>query len=106
MTVQHVAIIGAGVAGLNVALALARRGISSDIFEQAEALNEVGAGLQISPNAARCLERVGVLSRLESQWREPREITLASGVSLRRITGLPMSEARARWNAPYGVLHR
>ena len=106
MTVQHVAIIGAGVAGLNVALALARRGISSDIFEQAEELNEVGAGLQISPNAARCLERVGVLSRLESQWREPREITLASGTSLRRITGLPMGEARARWNAPYGVLHR
>ncbi|WP_180897603.1 FAD-dependent monooxygenase [Martelella soudanensis] len=106
MTVHHVAIIGAGIAGLNVALALARRGISSDVFEQAEALDEVGAGLQISPNAARCLEQVGVLHRIESQWREPREVTLASGISLRRITGLPVGEARSRWDAPYGVLHR
>ena len=106
MSVDHVAIIGAGIAGLTAALALARHGISSEIFEQAETLAEVGAGLQISPNAARCLDRLGVLALLESQWREPQQVTLASGISLRTITGVPVGEARRRWKAPYGVLHR
>jgi salicylate hydroxylase len=61
MPVEHAAIIGAGVAGLTAALALAKHGISSEIFEQAPALTEVGAGLQISPNASRILDRLGVL---------------------------------------------
>lgn len=106
MKAEHVAIIGAGIAGLTAALALSRRGISSEIFEQAEALDEVGAGLQVSPNAARCLERLGVLQRLESHWREPRQVALASGISLHTITSVPVGEARSRWHAPYGVLHR
>ena len=106
MTISHAAIIGAGIAGLTTALALARHGISSDIFEQADALTEVGAGLQISPNAARCLDKVGVLSRLESQWREPARVALAAGSSLRQLAYVPVGEARQRWKAPYGTLHR
>ena len=71
MSVRAVAIVGAGIAGLTAALCFARRGIASDIFEQAETLSEVGAGLQISPNAARVLDTLGLLSTLESNWCEP-----------------------------------
>nr|WP_272210717.1 FAD-dependent monooxygenase [Marinicella sp. W31]MDC2876626.1 FAD-dependent monooxygenase [Marinicella sp. W31] len=106
MTIAHAAIIGAGISGLTAALALARNGISSEIFEQAEALTEVGAGLQISPNASRCLAKVGVLARLEGQWREPKQVALASGLTLRELAHVPVGEARKRWGAPYGVLHR
>lgn len=107
MPVEHAAIIGAGIAGLTAALALARRGISSDIFEQAPELAEVGAGLQISPNASRVLAELGVLDRLASLWLEPQSIRLISGSSLRELAAVPAgSFARNRWGAPYGVLHR
>lgn len=107
MPVEHAAIIGAGIAGLTVALALARRGISSDIFEQAPELAEVGAGLQISPNASRVLAELGVLDGLTSLWLEPQSIRLISGGSLRELAAVPAgSFARNRWGMPYGVLHR
>jgi salicylate hydroxylase len=107
MSVEHAAIIGAGVAGLTAALALAKHGISSEIFEQAEALTEVGAGLQISPNASRILGKLGVLERLTGIWLEPWSVRLMSGASLRELASVPMGDAaRKRWGGPYGVLHR
>jgi salicylate hydroxylase len=107
MPIKHAAITGAGIAGLTAALSLARHGIRTDIFEQADALTDVGAGLQISPNASRILGELGVLESLSSVWMEPKEIRLLSGVSLRLIASVPSGDfARARWGAPYGALHR
>lgn len=107
MTSKSVAIAGAGVAGLACALSLARKGIPSDIIEQAHHLREVGAGLQISPNAARILDTLGVLPDLEKVWNEPARIRLVDGVSLKDLLSIPVgSVARSRWKAPYGVLHR
>ena len=107
MAISAVAIAGAGIAGLTTALCLARRGIESDIFEQAPVLGEVGAGLQISPNAAAVLDWLGILSVLESQWLEPDRILLASGPTLKPLAAIPAGRfARDRWKAPYGVLHR
>ncbi len=107
MPVKSVAIIGAGVAGLTAALSFARYGVRCDIIEQAESLEEVGAGLQVSPNAARILSALDVLPTLEAQWLEPETVDLQSGRSLKRLVSLPMREvARSRWGAPYGVLHR
>jgi salicylate hydroxylase len=107
MPIGNTAIVGAGIAGLTAALALARHGIRSEIFEQAEALNEVGAGLQVSPNASRILGELGVLDTLSSVWLEPEDVRLVSGRSLRQIASVPCgSFARERWGAPYGTLHR
>lgn len=107
MAIENVAIIGAGVAGLTAALALAHRGIASTVIEQAEQLVEVGAGLQLSPNATRILDRLGLLRRLESVWLEPESIRLRSGTRLSTIAEVPLGAfARERWQAPYGVLHR
>ncbi len=107
MPADRIAIIGAGIAGLTAALAFARKGISCDIFEKVPHLTEVGAGLQISPNASRILGALGVLDKLERVWCEPRQINLISGTDLRPISHVPVgSVARDRWAAPYGVLHR
>lgn len=107
MPIKSAAIIGAGIAGLTAALALARHGIRSEIFEQAEALTEVGAGLQISPNASRILDTLGVLDTLLPVWLEPKEVRLVSGASLRLIASVPCgSFAKERWGSPYGAVHR
>ncbi|MFB9952009.1 FAD-dependent monooxygenase [Rhizobium puerariae] len=107
MSIERVAIIGAGMAGLTAALALAHRGIAADVFEEAADLVEVGAGLQISPNASRILSGLGVLDALEAVWTEPERIALVSGLSTRPIAHVPAGRfARERWRAPYGVLHR
>ncbi len=107
MTLQKVSIVGAGVAGLVAALAFARRGIASNIIEQAESLTEVGAGLQLSPNATRILGYLGLSELFETQWTLPRSIDLASGRNLRLLTRIEAGEsAIQKWGAPYAVLHR
>ncbi|MFK0339732.1 FAD-dependent monooxygenase [Agrobacterium deltaense] len=107
MPIKSVAIVGAGIAGLTAALSFARYGVDCDIIEQAGELTEVGAGLQLSPNAARILAELGVLPEIEERWTEPVSVELASGKSLATLLSLPMGAvARKRWGAPYGVLHR
>lgn len=59
-------VIGAGIGGLTAALTLLRSGLEVRVFEQASELREVGAGIQVSPNAARLLHRLG----LEEQLRQ------------------------------------
>lgn len=107
MSAQNITIIGAGIAGLATALAFARKGHEVDLVEQAQALSEVGAGLQISPNASHILIELGLGDALASAMICPEEITLVSGRSLRRIAHVPCGAfAAARWGAPYGVMHR
>ncbi|MCA1440987.1 FAD-dependent monooxygenase [Ensifer sp. IC4062] len=102
-----VAIVGAGIAGLTTALCLARQGFEAEIFEQADSLKEIGAGLQLSPNASRILIDLGLLPALEAVWSEPDSVALLDGRSLRTLASVPAgSYARKRWAAPYGVLHR
>ncbi|MGZ0843170.1 FAD-dependent oxidoreductase, partial [Klebsiella pneumoniae subsp. pneumoniae] len=60
MSKGRILIAGAGVAGLSAALELAARGWNVRLVEKAETLSEVGAGLQLAPNAMRHLERLGV----------------------------------------------
>ncbi|MCX8997607.1 FAD-dependent monooxygenase [Rhizobiaceae bacterium BDR2-2] len=107
MAVEHAIIAGAGIAGLSAALSFAKAGIPSDIYEKAPHLTEVGAGLQIAPNASHILSTLGVLADLESVWNEPERIDLLSGIRLKRLASVPVGPyARNRWGAPYGVLHR
>lgn len=104
---RPVAIIGAGIGGLTTALCFARRGFDVDIIERAEALTEVGAGLQLSPNASRILIRLGLLADLERFWNEPERIGLVDGRSLHPLASVSAGAfARRRWHAPYAVMHR
>lgn len=61
-----VAVVGAGIGGLSTAAALRRRGVEVEVFEQAAALGEVGAGVALAANGWRLLEQLGVIDRLEA----------------------------------------
>ena len=63
-----IAIIGGGIGGLTAAVALARRGLAAEVYEQAPALEEVGAGVGLWPNAMAALSRPGCPARWRS-WR-------------------------------------
>ncbi|KZV87759.1 FAD/NAD(P)-binding domain-containing protein [Exidia glandulosa HHB12029] len=61
----RIAIVGAGIAGLSTALALARAGFTHiDVFEAASSFGEIGAGIQVAPNMSAILDRLGVLDKV------------------------------------------
>ena len=57
---DRVLIAGGGIGGLATALALAQKGIASLVLEKASQLGEIGAGIQLGPNAFHCFDRLGV----------------------------------------------
>src|SRR5690606_17479478 len=61
-----VAVIGAGIGGLSAAIALRRRGVHVEVFEQASALREVGAGVAISRNGTLMLQRAGLFEDFQA----------------------------------------
>jgi salicylate hydroxylase len=70
----RVAIVGGGIGGVAAAVALIRRGIAVQLYEQAPALVEVGAGVAIQPNGVRMLRRLGLgegVPRLGARWVDP-----------------------------------
>ena len=101
---QEVTILGAGVAGLALARALALKGAAVTVLEQADAIREVGAGLQISPNGAAVLQALGLGAALEAASLRARAVELRDG-----LTGdivLRMDLARLRPGHAYHFLHR
>jgi salicylate hydroxylase len=104
---RHVIVAGAGIAGLTAALALTRAGIRVTVFEQAEKLEEAGAGLQLSPNGSRVLIALGLRERLASVAVAPQAIRVMAGGSAREIVRIPLGdEAERRYGAPYWSIHR
>lgn len=102
-----VLIAGAGICGLAAGLALARRGCEVRIFERASHLLEVGAGLQISPNASRILQRLGIVERLGRTAFQPESIRMVAAATGRQLAEMPLGQwAERRWGAPYLVAHR
>ena len=69
-------IVGGGIAGLTLALALARRGLPSRLFERAPALEATGAGVQLSPNAGRILEALGLGPALDAVATRPEGVSI------------------------------
>jgi len=104
---RQIIISGAGVAGLTAALALAAKGFKIAVFEKAPRLSEVGAGLQLAPNATRLLARLGVLDRLLPRAVTPDALYLQDGTRGTTLLRMALGDAAgARWNAPYLVCHR
>jgi salicylate hydroxylase len=102
----HALIDGAGVGGLTAALALARAGWSVTILERSRLEKEVGAGLQISPNASAILREFEVLPHLAAAALAPRAIRIRRGRDGAMIARLPLADAEQRWGAPYLLAHR
>jgi salicylate hydroxylase len=100
-------VAGAGIGGLTASLALAARGFRVVVLEKAERLEEVGAGLQLSPNASRVLIDLGLEPELAARAIIPEAISLMSARTGAEIIRLPLGEAAAaRAGAPYWVVHR
>lgn len=102
-----IAIAGAGIGGLTAALLLARAGFRVELFERQPALTEAGAGIQVTPNAARILDGIGLGKAIAARATTPRALVVRSGASGRRIVTMPLGESFERgFGFPYRTIHR
>ncbi len=103
----RVIVIGAGIGGLAVALGLARAGLDVVVYERATALEEVGAGIQLAPNAGRILDGWGLAAKLAAVENRPARIELRLSRSGGLLAQVPLgAEAERRFGAPYRTIHR
>lgn len=104
---RTIVVAGAGIGGLTASLALAAQGFRVVVLEKAERLEEVGAGLQLSPNASRVLVGLGLQPRLAGRAVIPDAVSIMSARAGGEISRLPLGEAATyRAGAPYWVVHR
>ncbi|WP_068314283.1 FAD-dependent monooxygenase [Polycladidibacter hongkongensis] len=107
MSKGPLAISGAGIAGMTAALYLARMGYKVELFEAASQMQEVGAGLQLSANAVRCLEQIGLKHDLAETAIAPQSIIMRAARTGRTLAKVPLGkQAKQRFGAPYYVIHR
>ncbi len=103
---RNIAVIGGGIGGLAAALALGRRFARVTVFEQAPALGEVGAGLQIGPNGVAVLDALG-LRDAGVLATSPPAVVLRTGRTGRAFARVPLgATAEARYGRPYWQFHR
>ncbi len=102
-----VIIAGGGIGGLANALALALAGQRVRVLERSGEFAEVGAGLQMAPNATRILRQWGLLDRVTEAGVRPRRLVFRDAVDGSVLTSAPLgAEFTARYQAPYVVIHR
>ncbi len=104
---RSIYVAGAGIAGLTLALALAKFGLRVVVLERQAEVSEFGAGLQISPNAFRILDRLGLGETIAGASLEPVGIDIIPSGAAQPLTTLELGPVmRERFAAPYVVMHR
>lgn len=101
---QRVTVLGAGIGGLAVARALALRGAQVTVFEQSDAIREVGTGVQVSPNGACVLRALGLAEALSAASLRAAAVDLRDGLAGGLIARLDVGRQRA--GQGYHFLHR
>ena len=104
---KPVIVAGGGIGGLACALGLALKGFRSVVLEQAHAFGEIGAGIQLAPNAWSALDalRVGELVKKEAVFIE--RLLMMDGITGETVIDIPLDERfRQRYGNPYAVTHR
>ena len=104
---QPVLIAGGGIGGLAAALGLAQKGIRSILLEKASALGEIGAGIQLGPNAFHAFDYLGVGEAARNMAVYIDQLRLMDALTAEEITHVDLGEDfRARFGNPYAVVHR
>ncbi|PLS18609.1 3-hydroxybenzoate 6-hydroxylase [Bacillus sp. M6-12] len=100
-------IIGGGIGGLAAALSIAGTGRSVHVLEQAPEFGEIGAGLQLGPNAMAVLDKFGLFEAISEFAFFPKRLVLMDAMSGKELTALDLGESfRNRYGYPYAVMHR
>jgi salicylate hydroxylase len=98
---RTIVVAGAGIGGLAAAIALARAGMRPLVLEQAARLEEVGAGIQLTPNATRALDRLGALEAVKRRAVAAQGLVISSGETGEELARAPLGDAVARFGAPW-----
>ena len=100
-------VAGGGIGGLAAALALVREGYRVKVIEQAGRIGEIGAGIQLSPNAFAACDALGVGAQLRAKAVYTDEMVMFDALDARRVAGISLADAfRERFGNPYAVIHR
>ncbi|MCM3726652.1 FAD-dependent monooxygenase [Neobacillus cucumis] len=104
---KAVFVIGGGIGGLGAALAAAEAGQKTVVFEQAPQFGEIGAGIQMGPNAMAVLDRFGLADEIAKYAVFPQRLVLKDVFTAKELSALDLGEEfRAKYGFPYIVLHR
>ncbi len=104
---QQVLIVGGGIGGLAAALALARRGIGSQVIEQAAEFKEIGAGIQLGPNVFWMFDVLGLIEPVNALAVFPNNLIMMDSITGEEVTRIPLGEAfRKKFHYPYALIHR
>jgi len=102
-----VVVAGGGIGGLAVALGLARRNFRVIVLEQASEFGEIGAGIQLAPNAWHAIDALGVGERVKKEAVFIEHLLMMDGVSGETVIDIPLDARFAkRFGNPYAVTHR
>jgi salicylate hydroxylase len=100
-------IAGGGIGGLAAALALTRQGYTAKVLEQAPQLGEIGAGIQLGPNAFAAFDALGIGEKLRGRAVYTDEMVMHDAMDETLVGRIPTGEAfRQRFGNPYAVIHR
>src|SRR6266511_4281697 len=104
---KPVVIAGGGIGGLSCALALALKGFRALVLEQAQEFGELGAGIQLAPNAWSALDALGVGEDVKQEAVFIERLLMMDGVSGETVIDIPLdARFRKRYGNPYAVTHR
>jgi salicylate hydroxylase len=104
---RPVLIVGAGIGGLAAALALARKGVASQVIEQAPEFKEIGAGIQLGPNVFGMFAILGLTDAINALAVFPNNLIMMDSISGEEVTRIPLGDAfRRKFHHPYALIHR
>jgi 2-polyprenyl-6-methoxyphenol hydroxylase-like FAD-dependent oxidoreductase len=102
-----VLIVGGGIGGLAAALALAQKGVRTQVIEQAADFKEVGAGIQLGPNVFRMFDVLGLTQEVSALAVFPESLIMLDAITGEEVTRVPLDQRfRSKFTHPYALIYR